>query len=148
MSKYADTKLKNGKKVRIKLLPAITIGIPVARRLLDIIAPAIGGTLDGMKHDDVLHGVPKTFTEMSLTVCKQLEKAEVGSLVFTLLEGLEVDNSDVDLDEYFTANYGEMIEILEFALKENFQSFFTGDAIKQRFLKAIAMVANQTNVES
>lgn len=142
MAKYADKKLSNGKKVRVKLLPAVSVGIPVARRLMDIIAPVVGGSLDGMKHDDFIHGAPRTFTEMAMTVCKQLEKAEVGSLVFTLLEGLEVDNTDVDLDEYFTANYGEMVEILEFALKENFQSFFTGDAIKQRFLKMVQMVAS------
>lgn len=146
--KYAETTIKN-KKIKLELLPAISVGVPVARRLLNIVAPAIGGTLDGLKHDDILHGVPKTFTEVSIVICQQLEKAEVNNLIFTLLNSLEVDGKDVDLDEYFTANYGEMVEILEFALKENFQSFFTGNGMKQRFHKVIGMLmSGQTEEES
>jgi len=146
--KTADTQI-NGKKFRIHLLPAITKGIPIARRLLNVIAPAVGGTLDGMRHDDLIHGVPKTFTEMSLVVCQQLEKAEVHNLIFELLKNLEVDDKQVDLDEYFAANYGEMVEVLEFALRENFQSFFTGNGMKQRFQKVVGMImSGQTEQES
>lgn len=141
-TKYAKTELSNGKSIQVKLLPAISKGLPVARRLLDVVAPAIGGTLDGLKHDELLHGVPKTFTELSLVVCQQLEKAEIGSLSYTLLEGLQVDNEEVDLDDYFTANYNEFVEILEFSLKENFKSFFTGNGMKQRFQKVVGMIAS------
>ena len=145
LPKYSSTTLANGKKVKVKLLPAISEGIPVARRLLNIVAPAVGGALDGMRHDDVLHGVPKTFTELSLVLCSQLDKAEIANIIVTLLDQLEVDNKDVDLDDYFTANYGEMVEILEFSLKENFQSFFTQSGMKQRFNKVIGMIlASQT----
>jgi hypothetical protein len=114
-----------------------------------VVAPAVGGTLDGMRHDDLIHGVPKTFTDMSLVVCQQLEKAEVHNLIFELLKSLEVDNKQVDLDEYFAANYGEMVEVLEFALRENFQSFFTGNGMKQRFQKVVGMImSGQTEQES
>lgn len=148
LPKYSDTTV-NGKNVRIKLLPALTVGIPTARRLLNIIAPAVGGTLDGLRHDDFIHGVPKTFSDMSLVVCQQLENAEIHQIIFTLLENMEVDNKVVNLDEYFMANYGEMIEILEFALKENFQSFFTGNGMKERFHKVVGMImSGQTQEES
>ncbi len=148
LPKYSDTTV-NGKNIRIKLLPALTVGIPTARRLLNIIAPAVGGTLDGLRHDDFIHGAPKTFSEMALVVCKQLEEAEVHQIMFTLLEHMEVDNKVVNLDEYFMANYGEMIEILEFALRENFQSFFTGNGMKQRFQKVVGMImSGQTEQES
>lgn len=147
--KYADTALSNGKKVRIRILPAIGEGLAVARRLLNIIAPAVGGTLDGIRHDDMLHGAPRTFTEMALTVCKQLEQAEVGSLVYTLLKEMEVDGKEIDLDDYFGANYGEMVEVLEFSLRENFSSFFTGNGMKARFHKVVGMImANQTEDSS
>lgn len=148
LPKYSDTTV-NGKNIRIKLLPALTVGIPTARRLLNIIAPAVGGTLDGLRHDDFIHGAPKTFSEMALVVCKQLEEAEVHQIMFTLLEHMEVDNKVVNLDEYFMANYGEMIEILEFALRENFQSFFTGNGMKERFHKVVGMImSGQTQEES
>ena len=84
LPKYSDTTV-NGKNIRIKLLPALTVGIPTARRLLNIIAPAVGGTLDGLRHDDFIHGAPKTFSEMALVVCKQLEEAEVHQIMFTLI---------------------------------------------------------------
>lgn len=139
-TKCKETKLQNGKTIKIVILPAITKGIPVARRLLNIVAPVVGGTLDGLKHDEIIHGAPKTFTELSLTVCRQLEEAEVGNLIYTVLENMEVDGERIDLDDYFSANYGEMVEILEFALKENFESFFTGNGMKQRFLKVVGMI--------
>jgi len=145
--KFKDFQISSGKNVRIVLLPAITKGIPVARRLLNIIAPTVGGTLDGLKHDDFIHGAPKTFSDLSLVVCQQLEKAEVGNLIFTLLENMEVDGKTVNLDDYFMANYGEMIEILEVALKENFESFFTGNGMKQRFLKVVGMIQSGQTVE-
>ncbi|QHZ59738.1 tail assembly chaperone [Alteromonas phage vB_AmeM_PT11-V22] len=148
LPKYSDTTV-NGKSIRIKLLPALTVGIPTARRLLNIIAPAVGGTLDGLRHDDFIHGAPKTFSEMALVVCKQLEEAEVHQIMFTLLEHMEVNNKVVNLDEYFMGNYGEMIEILEFALRENFQSFFTGNGMKERFHKVVGMImSGQTQEES
>lgn len=138
--KYSEKKISTGKTIKIALLPAITKGIPVARRLLNLIAPVVGGTLDGLKHDDIIHGVPKTFSEMSLVVCQQLDQIDASSLVFTLLENMEVDGKAINLDDYFSANYGEMMEVLEFALKENFESFFTGNGMKQRFLKVVGMI--------
>lgn len=139
-SKYSETRLSNKKQIKIRLLPAITQGIPVARRLINLIAPVVGGTLDGLKHDEIIHGAPKTFSELSLVVCQQLEKVDASNLVFTLLDGMEVEGEAIDLDEYFSANYGEMMEVLEFALRENFESFFTGNGMKQRFLKVVAMI--------
>ena len=65
-SKYSETRLSNKKQIKIRLLPAITQGIPVARRLINLIAPVVGGTLDGLKHDEIIHGAPKTFSELSL----------------------------------------------------------------------------------
>lgn len=140
MTKTYETKISKGKTIKLNLLPAISTGIPVARRLFNIVAPIVGGTLDGIKHDDFIHGAPKTFSELALTLCNQLGEADVSSLIFTLLEGMEVDGKKVDLDEYFSANYDEMIEILEVALKENFSSFFTGSGMKQRFLQAVGMI--------
>lgn len=145
--KFKDTTLSNGKKVRIKILPAMSEGIPIARRLFSIIAPAVGGTFDGIKEEDS-YGTPRTFTELALTLCQQLDKSEVVQIIVTLLNNLEVDGKVVDLDEYFAANYGEMIEILEFSLKENFSTFFTGNGMSQRFQKVIAMIlSGSTDVE-
>lgn len=147
--KFLRTKtLENKKKAQIKILNTFA-GIAVARKLLKVIAPALGGAADGLRHDDVIHGAPKSFTTLALTLCDQIDKAQVEDLIVVLLEDLSIDGKDVDVDEYFAANYGELIEILEFALRENFSTFFTGKGIKARFLKVVqTMMSGQIPLES
>ena len=66
-----------------------------------------------------------------------------------MLDELQIDGNEVDIEEYFAANYGELIEILEFSLKENFSSFFMGKGIKARFLQAIeSLMTGQIPQES
>ena len=124
------------KKVSIRVLP-MTQGITVAKKLLAVIAPAVGGAFDGMRHDDYIHGAPKSFSNLALLLCEQIDKIEIEKLIAALLFNIEVDGQEVILDEYFSANYGELIEILEFALKENFSTFFTASGIKARLLGTI-----------
>lgn len=139
--------LESGKKVGIKILRT-TAGIAVAKRLMNVVAPAVGGAADGMRHDDFVHGAPKSFTHLALTLCEQLDKVQIENLITVLLEDLTIDGKEVDYEEYFAANYGELIEILEFSLRENFNTFFTGKGIKARFLKTIqGMILGETPVE-
>lgn len=142
-----EKKLESGKTVSIKLLRT-TIGIAVAKKLLNLVAPAVGGAADGMRHDDFVHGAPKSFTHLALTLCDQLDKVQIESIITVLLEDMYIDGNEINYDEYFMANYGELIEILEFALRENFNTFFTGKGIKARFLKTIqGMLINETPEE-
>lgn len=139
--------LESGKKVGIKILRT-TAGIAVAKRLMNVVAPAVGGAADGMRHDDFVHGAPKSFTHLALTLCEQLDKVQIENLITVLLEDMTIDGKEVDYEEYFAANYGELIEILEFSLRENFNTFFTGKGIKARFLKTIqGMILGETPVE-
>lgn len=142
-----EGQLENGKKISVKVLN-MTAGIGVARKLLAVIAPAVGGTLDGLKHDDIIHGAPKDFTDLSLTLCSQIDKIQVESLIDILLTDLTVDGVPVDIEEYFAGNYGELIEILEFSLKVNFSTFFTGKGIKARFFKTIQTLMGSISPES
>lgn len=128
--------LENGKKVQIKVLKT-TAGIAVAKKLLNLVAPALGGAADGMRHDDFVHGAPKSFTHLALTLCDQIDKVQIENILLVLLEDLTVDGKDVDFDEYFAANYGELVEILEFSLRENFSTFFTGKGMKARLVNTV-----------
>ena len=60
------TKISSGKKVTVRVL-RMTEGISVAKKLMNVIAPAIGGAADGMRHDDLIHGAPRSFTDLALT---------------------------------------------------------------------------------
>ena len=90
-----------------------------------------------MKHDELLHGAPTTFTDFAMTLCSQLDDAKVIETVTVLLDGIEVDGEAINVDEYFAANYGEMVEVLELSIRENFESFFTAKGIKDRLLGTI-----------
>lgn len=131
--------LSNGDKAEITLIPA-TKALGLAKKLLNIIAPAVGGTLDGLRHDDYIHGAPRSFTDMALTLTQKIDESQLEDIIVALMYGLKVNGEDVNFDEYFTGNYGTMIELVEFSLRENFETFFTGKGIKARFLKTIQIM--------
>ncbi len=137
------TTLENGDKATVRVLRMIE-GVATAKKLLNVIAPAVGGAADGMRHDDIIHGAPRSFTNLALTLCGQIEKVQIEDLIVLLLDDMQINGKDVDINDYFAANYGQLVEVLEFSLRENFSSFFTGKGIKARFLKTVeSLMAGQ-----
>jgi len=141
------TKLTSGKNISIKVL-RMSEGVSVGKKLLNVVAPAIGGTLDGLKHNEYLHGAPKSFSHLALMLCDQIEKVQVEDLIVVLLNEMLVEDNEIDIEDFFAGNYGELIEVLEFALKENFSSLFTAGGIKARLGKTYQMLMAQTTQES
>jgi hypothetical protein len=142
-SKFTDS----GKKFSVRILP-MTEGISVAKKLLSVIAPTTGSALDGLQHDDILHGAPKSLSTLAMILCNQIDKVQVENLIIVLLQDLYIDNQEVNIDEYFAANYGELIEVLEFSLEVNFKSFFMGKGIKARLMKGVQTLMAQMSPES
>lgn len=141
-------KTSEGNEVLVKLLP-MSKGIKVSKQLISLLAPAIGSMADGVRHDEFLHGAPTSFSNLAYNLVGQLDKIDVLELIDALFEGLMVNKAEVDVEEYFSGNYGEMVEILEFALKENFQTFFTGKGMKARLTTAVkALMQGSIQAES
>ncbi len=46
-------------------------------------------------------------------------------------EGRQGGYVAVDFDEHFSRNYGELIDVVQWALEMNFSSFLDGSAVKQ-----------------
>lgn len=139
----AKKTLSNGKEVTIKRLPAMK-GIKMANKLLKVVLPALGGTLDGVNaSDDVLNGTPRNFTHLAITICQQLDDLNVEEVILTLTEDMYIDGNPVEFDSYFASNYGELVEILEFALKENFSSFFMAKGISHRLISTLQGMMSQ-----
>tara|TARA_R110002126_G_scaffold34517_7_gene106823 strand:+ start:582 stop:971 length:390 start_codon:yes stop_codon:yes gene_type:complete len=126
----------------------MTEGIAVAKRLLNVIAPTTGAALDGLQHDDILHGAPKSLSNLAMILCSQIDKAQIENLITVLLQDLYIEGQEVDVEEYFAANYGELVEILEFSLEVNFKSFFMGKGIKARLMKGVQTLMAQVSPES
>lgn len=136
----------NDKTVQIYTLPAGE-GWVVGTQLLKLILPVMGGLADEIFSEDDSRGkgeVPKTFSEMANRVLMQMDNFDTLKLIKRLLKDASVDNKPIDFDEYYRKNYGELFLHLEFALKENFSSFFEGTGLKTRFFHALgAMTGDQ-----
>lgn len=137
----------NGKTYQLTVLPAGE-GYAMALRLLKLILPALGGGLDGMQHDELIHGAPRTFSDLALTICEQMDKADVLGITKRLVKDVVVDGQGIDFDEYFAANYGELITVLEWSLKENFGSFFTESGIQTRLMNLVGTLTGKAPEES
>lgn len=134
---------KNNKTYQLTVLRAGE-GYALALKLLKLILPAIGKGVDGLQHDDVIHGAPSTFSELALTITEQMDKANVLEITQTLLKDVAVDGQSIEFDEYFAANYGELLLLLEWSLKENFGSFFTENGLQTRFMSLVQNLTGKT----
>lgn len=110
-------------------------GIAVSLKLKGIALPLIGRQVDGAMSEETLE-VPTTFTDMANILTEQMYKTDMDSLIFEdLLYKVKVNNEEItDWDEYLTCNYSCIVPLIAFAIKENFESFFTGSGMMNGIL--------------
>jgi len=113
----------NGKTYSVKLLPA-TKGMSVSARIIKAVGPAFGVLLDS-SNEDLFPEEISMFTDLAVAVVRQLDELQMEITIKELLGGLSCDGQSVNFDEHFAGNYGELIAVTEYALKENFGDFFT-----------------------
>ena len=97
-------------------------GLGLAKKLSSIILPSIGAFMSG---DDV------DFMDIADSLVNHIEALDLQGLIDKLLNGVLCDGMEINFDQHFMANYGELTEIIAFALKENFGSFFTSAVSKE-----------------
>ena len=115
----------NGRNYSIILLPA-TRGLTVSNRLVKSLGPAIGVLLDNSKVKEVLFPEEQSmFTDMAIALVRQLDELDLENTIKELLNGCACNGQPLDFDKHFAGNYGELVAVVEFALKENFGDFFT-----------------------
>lgn len=127
----------HGKEYQINLLPAKQ-GFTIAMKLSKTIIPAIGGSVDAL--DQMAVG---GFSRVALLLTEQIDDQEIMSIIEALTDQMAVDGEPVNFDRHFMANYGALIEVLEFALMENFESFFEAKGLKARFSTLKAKMVEQ-----
>ena len=124
-------------------------GVNIALKLKSIALPLIGQGVDGVKAENMAYETPQTFTQMALMLCQQMEHASIESLILDeILYEVSIKDGDnwvkLDWDEFLIANYSTLIPLLTFALKENFQSFFTGNGMMKGILSKLrTMLSSQ-----
>lgn len=118
-NRIKTTTLKSGKELQIYLLPALK-GYTLAKEIASLALPTLSVMIDN--GDDV------SLTQAAAILVASLENVDEQAFIKALLANFSIDGQEVDIDEYFAGNYGELNEILLFALKENFSSFFDKSA--------------------
>lgn len=130
-----------------KLLDGRT-GFRVGLALNKLILPLIGESVDAGRHDDVFHGAPKTFQSMAQNLVTQLDNIEAEKIIFDDLFGyLVVDGQQVKLENIIIGRYDILIELVTFALKENFGELFAGKLSHFNFLAPLINQGNQISTE-
>ena len=123
------------KEYQITMLPALK-AVGMAKTLSKVLLPAIGGTIDGLR-DDGFNGAPKTFTELAMTLCTQLDDLDLDAMILTLTKGLVVDGVEVkNVDDFFRGDINGLISVMEFALRSNFSDFFTKNPLIAKLKEA------------
>lgn len=134
----------DGNKYHINLLDGRT-GFRTSVELSKIFLPLLGQTFDASRHDDVFHGAPKTFTDMAMILCGQLDKVDVENIIFDrLLKGLIKNGQPCDVNLEIQARFDILFELTAFTIKENFGSLFSGKGLFSRFQEVVTNINSQT----
>lgn len=112
----------NGNRVTIMVLGSLA-GITLARKLAQTFLPAYSAML---AQDGKGFGLMEGF-EIAV---EKLGEIEVNKIIAQLFDQATVNDMPLSVDDYFAANYGELVDFLKFAIVENFGSFFKAEAAK------------------
>lgn len=122
--KTASTTL-NGKTLSIVLLKSLD-GIRMSQQLSKVAIPAITAL---QSTGDMVH--------LANAVVTSLDEIELDKIITKIFEGSTVDSGDgafpINVDNYFAGNYGELVSFLTFALRANFESFFSVENLSALF---------------
>lgn len=116
-----------GKTFQIYLLPAGE-GIKRASQLIKAFSPCVASIVEATQ------GGALDYTTLAYTLAEGLDNIDMLDFASRLLKDLSVNGQAINLDEYFMGNYGELVEVLAFSLKENFGSFFELSGFVEKLL--------------
>lgn len=131
VNKFYRTQEINDNTYQISLLPALK-AIGMGKTLSKVLLPLLGGTVDGLR-DDGYGETPKTFTDLAIVLTTQLDDLDLDQLILTLTKGMTCNGMEVkDINTHFQGDISSLIGVIEFALRENFQDFFTNNPLITR----------------
>lgn len=133
---FVRQKKINDKTFQIYLLPTGK-GLKTAKTLAQTFLPMWGEFMSSMQRGEL------DYHMLAMSLAAELESFEVETLIRDLLKELSVDGQEVKFDEYFMGNYGELVEVVAFAIKENFSSFFAAKGLFESLLPKVQHEATQ-----
>jgi hypothetical protein len=134
----------DGSTYHIKMLDGLS-GYRTSVELSKVLLPLVGESFDASRHDDVFHGAPKTFREMALLLLQQIDQINLEDMIFNRLLGhLLKDGTQVKLADIIVGQYEILIELVAFAIEQNFGSLFKGKGLISRFQEKFQSMTSPT----
>lgn len=109
-----------------------------AEQLIKLGLPSLGAGLDNaMLGDEEEFLESQTFATIAILITRQMDEVDVLSIVKELLKDMTADKAPVDFEKYFRGRMDLLIEIIEFALRENYGSLFIGTSLIGKLMKSM-----------
>ncbi len=125
-----------------------TVGLAMSLEIGKLLMPSLGAGIDGFRHDEILHGAPTTFADLGKLLVSQMGEVKIVEMIKALLNNVEIGGKKIDFETHFRKNYGTLMQLVEFALRENFESFFTESGLQTRFVQLMSnLSAPQAELE-
>ena len=128
-----ETTIIDGISYKIQLLSTSRAFI-TGQQLLKLGLPSAGAAVDGMVFADEFSD-NQTWQAVAIHMVRQFDDVDILEIIKELLQTLEVDGTPVDFDSYFRGRLDLLISVIEFALKENYGSLFTGSSLMKKLLQ-------------
>lgn len=109
--------------------------------ILEMIGPIFGEVIDSRNVDEeMMFEKQNTFREVLTIVTSKIRTPEMRQLIGQMLTGATVDGAMLDIDKDFQGSIHHMQELVVYALKENFEGFFTESDIFQSTMSGLQKV--------
>lgn len=129
-----DTTSKKIEEVNYELILLNTSrAFITGQKILKLSLPSAGVAADGLMGSDEF-SENDTFTSMAMFILRQMDEVDILEIIKELLEGLKADGEVVDFEKYFRGDIGLLVEVIEFALRSNYSSLFTGSNLTKKLM--------------
>lgn len=132
----------DGVKYELRLLNT-SAAFNTFESITKLLLPATGAAIDGASDKFQFDG-DQTCATAAMLLVKQLGDVDTLELIKTLLEGAEVEGEDLDFEEHFKGRFDLLIDLLTFAVKENYGSLFTTTGLRDKFKTFVSDLIPQT----
>lgn len=126
----------DGVRYEVQLL-STSSSFTTGQELVTLIAPSLGAAADGFFSSNPDES-KMTFAEVAILLIGQMGDVDILNIIKLQLAGATADGILIDFETHFRGNLGQLVNLLEFTMKENYSGLFTQTSLGrelQKFMK-------------
>lgn len=91
-------------------------------QLVSLVGPTIASVFDKKDEDDFEEST--MLTEAVILLIKRMEESNIQGIITKILKDATKNGKTLDIEEDFRGDFDELVDLIAFALKENYQKAF------------------------